>query len=106
MQVSPRVEEAARSLGHSPPRVWLRVTAPLAYPGILSAGALIFLTVMKELPATLLLRPTGFDTLATQVWSATAEGFWARAAAPALLLILLSAVPMAVTAWREGKSDG
>lgn len=101
LQVSPRVEEAARSLGYTPPKVWLRVTAPLTYPGILSAGVLIFLTVMKELPATLLLRPTGFDTLATQVWSATAEGFWTRAAGPALLLILLAALPMALAAWRE-----
>ncbi|MDI3340251.1 MAG: iron ABC transporter permease [Sphaerobacter sp.] len=105
LQVSPRVEEAARSLGHSPPRVWLRVTMPLTYPGLFSAGALTFLTVMKELPATLLLRPTGFDTLATQVWSATAEAFWARGAAPALLLILLSALPMAVTAWRDSRFE-
>jgi iron(III) transport system permease protein len=59
---------------------------------------------MKELPATLLLRPTGFDTLATQIWSATAEGFWSRAAAPALLLILIAALPMVVVAWREDVS--
>ena len=49
---------------------------------------------MKELPATLLLSPLGFDTLATSIWTAAAEAFFARAAAPALLLILVSALPM------------
>jgi iron(III) transport system permease protein len=56
---------------------------------------------MKELPATLLLGPTGFETLATRIWSATSEAFFARAAAPALLLILLSAVPMYLLVIRE-----
>lgn len=94
LQVSPHYEEAARSLGSSPPKVWLRVTGPLVRSGLVSGAALVFLTVMKELPVTLLLRPIGFDTLATRIWGATADGFWTRAAGPALLLILLSAVSM------------
>ncbi|CAN5751800.1 iron ABC transporter permease [soil metagenome] len=94
LQVSPRVEEAARSLGMSGPRTWLSITVPLARKGVLSGAALVFLTVIKELPATLLLRPIGFDTLATRIWGAAAEGFWARAAAPALILIALSALSM------------
>jgi iron(III) transport system permease protein len=53
------------------------------------------------LPATLLLAPLGFDTLATSIWSATSEGFFARAAAPALLLILVSALPMYLLVIRE-----
>jgi iron(III) transport system permease protein len=61
-----------------------------------AGAALVFLTAVKELPTTLLLSPTGFPTLATGVWSAVSEAFFARAAAPALLLILLSAVPMAL----------
>jgi iron(III) transport system permease protein len=101
LQVNPHIEEAARSLGHTTPRVWLRVTAPLVRPGLISGATLVFLTVMKELPATLLLRPIGFDTLATRIWSATSEGFWARAAAPALILIGIAAVPMILVAWRE-----
>jgi iron(III) transport system permease protein len=52
------------------------------------------LTVIKELPITLILSPTGFDTLATQIWSATAEAFYARAAAPALMLLVVSALSM------------
>ncbi len=94
LQISPRVEEAARSLGYSGPRTWLWITAPLARKGLLSGAALVFLTVIKELPATLLLRPIGFDTLATRIWGAASEGFWARAAAPALILIAVSAFAM------------
>ena len=94
LHVSPSIEEAARSLGHSPLWVTLRVTLPLIRPGLLSGAALVFLTTMKELPVTLLLSPIGFRTLATATWSATSEGFFARAAAPALLLILVSALSM------------
>ncbi len=95
VQVSPRLEEAARGLGLSPLRAWLRVTLPLARPGILAGGALVFLTVLKELPLTLMLAPTGFATLATQIWSATAEAFYARAALPALLLLAVSSLSVA-----------
>jgi iron(III) transport system permease protein len=56
---------------------------------------------MKELPATLLLGPTGFETLATRVWGATSEAFFARAAAPALMLIGISAVPLYLLVIRE-----
>ena len=105
LQVSPHIEEAARSLGYNSPRVWLSVTGPLARHGILSGGLLVFLTVMKELPATLLLRPIGFNTLATRIWGATAEGFWARAAAPALILILISAIPMVVISLRQSRAE-
>ncbi len=89
--VDPRLEEAARGLGRSPLEVVARVTAPLAAPGILAGGALVFLSAMKELPATLLLRPIGFDTLATEIWRHTALGAYSRAAPAALLLILVSA---------------
>lgn len=94
LQVSPRLEEVGRSLGRSPAWVWLTVTIPLVRPGLVAGAALVFLTAMKELPATLLLSPIGFQTLATRIWGATADGFFARAASPALLLILVSAVPL------------
>jgi iron(III) transport system permease protein len=70
------------------------VTIPLIRPGILAGGVLVFLTAMKELPATLLLGPTGFQTLATQIWSATDEGFFAAAGPAALLLVALASLPM------------
>jgi iron(III) transport system permease protein len=101
LQVSPSVEEAARGLGRGPASVLATITAPLAGSGILAGAALVFLTTMKELPATLLLSPTGFETLATRVWGATTDAFFARAAAPALLLIALSAVPMYLLVIRE-----
>ena len=90
-RVSPRLEEAARGLGTSPRRAFLTVTAPLAAPGLLAGTALVFLSTMKELPATLLLRPIGFETLATEVWTLTTVGAYSRAALPALLLIAFSA---------------
>ncbi|MBA2318654.1 MAG: iron ABC transporter permease [Euzebyales bacterium] len=96
LQVPPSVEEAARSLGRSGFGTLVAVTAPLVRPGVVAGAALVFLTAMKELPATLLLGPTGYSTLATDVWTATSEAFFARAAAPALLLVALSSIPLAV----------
>ena len=95
LQVSPNVEEAARGLGRTPLGVFASVTLPLVRPGIVSGAALVFLLTMKELPATLILSPIGFQTLATSIWSAASEAFFAQAAAPALLLILTSSVPLA-----------
>lgn len=94
LQISPSLEESARSLGRSPWHVFLTVTVPLIWPGLLAGASLVFLTAMKELPATLLLAPIGFRTLATSVWSSVSEAFFARAAAPALLIVLMSSVPM------------
>jgi iron(III) transport system permease protein len=101
LQVSPSLEEAARSLGRRPAGVLATITAPLVRSGMLAGAALVFLTTMKELPATLLLSPIGFDTLATRIWTATSEAFFARAAAPALILILVSAVPLYLLTIRE-----
>ena len=101
LQVNPRVEDAARSLGRTPAQVFTSITLPLVRPGLLSGAALVFLLTMKELPATLILRPTGFPTLATSIWSAASEAFFAQAAAPALLLVLASSVPLAFLMLRE-----
>lgn len=102
LQVSPKLEEAGRSLGGRPWSVFRRVTLPLVRPGLLAAGAMVFLSVMKELPATLILSPIGFDTLARQVWTNIGEAFFARAALPTLLLVLLSSVPLALFTLRDG----
>ncbi|MCY3886468.1 MAG: iron ABC transporter permease [Chloroflexi bacterium] len=105
VQIRPGIEEAARSLGGSPGRVLATITIPLLIPGLVSGFALVFLTAMKELPATLLLAPIGFDTLATEVWSASSEAFFARAAAPALILILVAALPLALLVAREHRVE-
>ena len=101
LQVSPSVEEASRSLGAGPISTMLRVTAPMVRRGLVSGSLLVFLTTMKELPVTLLLRPTGFDTLAVGIWSSADSVLFSRAAGPALLLIAVSAVPMYLLATRE-----
>jgi iron(III) transport system permease protein len=96
VSVGPRVEEAGRTLGDGPVRAFLRLTLPLLRPALVAGGALVFLTTVKELPMALLLGPIGFDTLATEIWDAASEGFYARAAGPAALLLILSAATVAV----------
>jgi iron(III) transport system permease protein len=89
--LGPRVEEAGRTLGDGPIRAFVRLTVPLLRPALVAGGALVFLTVAKELPMALLLGPIGFETLATGIWDAASSGFYARAAAPAAVLLVLSA---------------
>ncbi|MGB3327367.1 MAG: ABC transporter permease subunit, partial [Thermomicrobiales bacterium] len=93
LQINPVLEQASRVLGASGPRTTWRITLPLAWPGIASGAILVFLSAVKELPIVLLLAPTGFHTLATEIWSATDGGALGHAAAPALVLIALSAIP-------------
>ncbi|WP_326592811.1 ABC transporter permease [Streptomyces sp. NBC_01294] len=92
-QAPPALEEVARSLGRRRAHVLRTVTVPLAAPGLGAGAALVFLTCMKELPATLLLRPTGMDTLATGLWTHTSVAAYAAAAPYAALLVLIAAVP-------------
>jgi iron(III) transport system permease protein len=96
MQVDRRLTDAARTLGRSPLSTFRHVTLPLIAPGIASGAALIFLTTVKELPATLLLRPLGFDTLVTYIWRVRETGAYGQAAIPALALVVVSALSMAV----------
>ena len=93
-QVPPRVEEAARGLGRSQFEVFRTVTGPLVRGGIFAGAALVFLHAIKELPATLILAPTGFETLATEIWEQTTFGFYEGSAIPALILLLISAPPL------------
>jgi len=88
---------AARSLGAGPGETFRRVTLPLALPGIMAGAALVFLEAMRELPATLLLRPTGFETLATHLWQVYEAGYFGRGAVPALLLVVVSGAAVMVT---------
>ncbi|MFF9012048.1 ABC transporter permease [Streptomyces sp. NPDC014870] len=93
LQAPPVLDDLARSLGRTPFAVLREVTVPLAAPGVAAGAALTFVVCMKELPATLLLRPTGTDTLATRLWTETGSGSFAAAAPYAAALILLAAVP-------------
>jgi iron(III) transport system permease protein len=93
--------DAARTLGRTPAEAFRRVTLPIVAPGLLAGAALVFLTTMKELPATLLLRPAGFDTLVTRVWTAYQSGHFGYAAVPALILLAVSGLSMLVLLSQE-----
>jgi iron(III) transport system permease protein len=95
-QLGRGVEEAGRTLGDGPAGAFARLTLPALRPALVAGAALVFLTVVKELPLALLLAPIGFDTLATEIWDAASSGFYARAAAPAALLLTLSVATVAV----------
>lgn len=96
------LEEVGQSLGRPRWYVFGRVTLPLTMPGIGAGAALVFLTCMKELPATLMLRPIGTETLATRLWSATTSLRYAEAAPYAVLLVALAAIPTWVLVRRSG----
>ncbi|GAE26437.1 ferric iron ABC transporter [Halalkalibacter wakoensis JCM 9140] len=92
--VSPRIDEAARSLGYPPWKVMFKVILPSILPGVMAGGALVFVSSIKELPATLMLRPPGFDTLAVRVYVEATEAIYHMAAPAALLIILVSILPL------------
>jgi iron(III) transport system permease protein len=92
----PSLMQSAATLGLGPWARWRRVALPVLRPGLLAALLLVFVEAMKELPATLMLRPFGWDTLAVQVYSWTSEGLWAQAALPALLLCVVGLLPVAL----------
>jgi iron(III) transport system permease protein len=77
------------------------ITAPLAAGGVLAGAALVFLTAVKELPATLILAPIGFETLSTEIWSATSVAFYERGAIPSLVLLLISAPALYLLTTRQ-----
>ncbi len=93
-RLDPALDDAAQSLGADRNRVLADVHLPLLWPGIVTAALLVFVEVMKELPATALLRPLGNDTLAIAVWEATKDSRFDTAALPALLIVAVSLVPV------------
>ena len=100
-QASPHLEEAARSLGCSPMQAFFRTLLPLLSRGMLTATALVFLAMMKELPLTFLLSPAGYETLALNVWSYTTEAMFAEGAPYALAILLISAAFVSVLIHRQ-----
>jgi iron(III) transport system permease protein len=96
LQINPRLEDAAHGMSHNYFSVLFRINVPLMKPGLIMGFAMVFLLVMKELPVTLILGPLGFKTLATEVWSFSSEAFFASAAVPALIIILICSLPMLV----------
>lgn len=105
-RIRPSLPEAARSLGVSGFALFWRVYLPLLLPGALAAGLLVFVDVLKEMPATLLLRPFGWDTLAVRIFEMTSEGEWARASLPALSLVLVGLLPVMLLLRRSAQRSG
>jgi len=101
LQIDPSYVEAARSLGYQPLTAFRKVVLPLIAPGIAAGGALVFLTTMKELPATLMLQPFGFETFVTYIWRVQESGYYGQAAIPALVLVVVSGLSMLVILRRE-----
>ena len=105
-QLRASVREAAQALGLSGLALFRRVYLPLLRPGLLTAALLVLVDVMKELPATLLLRPLGWDTLAVRVYGLTAEGLWERAALPAVALVAAGLLPVLLLNARRAERRG
>ncbi|ERT06349.1 binding--dependent transport system inner membrane component family protein [Lyngbya aestuarii BL J] len=93
-KIKPSLDDAARSLGHNPSSTLIKVHAPIMGSGLLTAGMLTFVDVMKELPATLVVRPFNFDTLAVRVYNLAADERLAEAAGPALALVAVGMIPV------------
>ena len=80
---------------------FFKVTFPLIYKGLLAGAALVFLSTMKELPQTLLLRPTGFSTMAVDIWSYASEALFTQAAFSGFILLAISAFPTYILSTRN-----
>lgn len=93
-RIRPSLPQASRSLGVGGAALFARVYLPLLLPGTLSAALLVFVDVLKEMPATLIMRPFGWDTLAVRIFEMTSEGEWARASLPAVTLVLVGLLPV------------
>jgi len=102
LQVDPAYVDAARTMGDGPFRSFRRVTLPQIAPGIVAGAALVFLTTMKELPATLLLKPLGEETIVTYIWQMQEAAYYGQAAIPALILVCVSAFSMLIILRQDG----
>jgi iron(III) transport system permease protein len=95
-KITPSMEDAARSLGLSPGATLGRVHAPMLAASLLSAALLVFVDVMKELPATFALRPFNFDTLAVEAYNLTKDERLAEAAIPSLVIVAVGVIPLII----------
>jgi iron(III) transport system permease protein len=93
-RIKPSLDDASRCLGHSTLATLRRVHVPLLGSSLLTATLLVFVDVIKELPATLIIRPFNFDTLAVRVYRLAADERLAEAAAPALAIVAVGILPV------------
>lgn len=105
-RITPAMDASARSLGAGPIEVFRRVHLPLLSPSLLAAGLLVFVDVMKELPATLVLRPFNFDTLAVMAYQMAADERLGEAALPSLTIVLVGLLPVVWLSRAIGRASG
>ena len=103
-KIRPNLDDAARSLGYSPRQTLTKVHTPLMTSSLLTALMLVFVDVMKELPATLVMRPFNFDTLAVRVYQYASDERLVEAAAPALTILIVGLLPVIVLSWQINRS--
>lgn len=105
VKITPAMDASARSLGHGLGSMLLRVHAPLLWRSVLTGGLLVFVDVIKELPATLTIRPFNFDTLAVIAHQLASDERLGEAALPALTIVLIATVPVIILARAIAKGD-
>jgi iron(III) transport system permease protein len=105
VKITPSMDMAGRSLGVSQGGVLWRIHLPLIRGGLCTAAILVFVDVIKEMPATLLLRPFGYETLALRVWELTSESLWQAAALPALTIVAVGILPVLILARTSVRHD-
>ena len=105
-RITRNVDEAARNLGTGSAGLLTRVHLPMLRASLLTAAALVFVDIMKEMPITLMTRPFGWDTLAVRVFEMTSEGEWERAALPSLAIVIAGIIPIILLNWRGAHSHG
>ncbi|MEO1553977.1 MAG: iron ABC transporter permease [Pseudomonadota bacterium] len=99
------LDRAAQSLGSKGLSQFFRLDLPLMAPGALAAGLILFVEILKELPATLMLRPFGWDTLAVKAHAYATDERLAQATLPALLIVLAGLVPVLLLSWRLAATE-
>ncbi|PSN18068.1 iron ABC transporter permease [filamentous cyanobacterium CCP5] len=104
-KIRPSLDDASRSLGYGPTGTLTRVHAPLMVSSLLTAVMLVFVDVMKELPATLVIRPFNFDTLAVRVYQYAADERLMEASAPALMILLVGLLPVILLSWQIARAS-
>ncbi len=104
-RITRNVDEAAKNLGTGSAGLLTRVHLPLLRASLLTAAALAFVDIMKEMPITLMTRPFGWDTLAVRVFEMTSEGEWERAALPSLAIVIAGIIPVILLTWRGAQPD-
>jgi iron(III) transport system permease protein len=104
-RVTPSMDDAARSLGFSPALTLARVHIPIIWGSLATAGLLVFVDVMKELPATFAMRPFNFDTLAVEAYNLAKDERIAEAAVPSLVMVVIALVPLIVLSRQIARSS-